>query len=118
MSVIDDYLQTVPAAQRELLEAVRVTMHAVLDQRNIAAEEAISYGLPCLKVAGKAVGGFAANKNFCSYYPFSGSVLGLLKAELVGFSQTKSALHFSEVNPLTAELIEQLVVSRLGQILG
>ena len=80
------------------------------------AEEAISYGLPCFKVDGKVVGGFAANKNFCSYYPFAGATLGLLKKDLEGYSQTLSALHFTEEKPLTKKIIKLLVDTKLQQI--
>lgn len=112
MTVIDDYLKGVPAAQRKLLQEVRQEMRKLLPD----AEEAISYGLPCFKVDGGVVGGFAANKNFCSYYPFSGSTLGALKTELANYSQTLSALHFTEEKPLTKKIIKLLVAHRLKQI--
>lgn len=112
MTVIDDYLKGVPAAQRKLLQEVRQEMRKLLPD----AEEAISYGLPCFKVDGGVVGGFAANKNFCSYYPFSGSTLGALKTELAIYSQTLSALHFTEEKPLTKKIIKLLVAHRLKQI--
>ena len=112
MTVIDDYLKGVPAAQRKLLQEVRQEMRKLLPD----AEEAISYGLPCFKVGGGVVGGFAANKNFCSYYPFSGSTLGALKTELANYSQTLSALHFTEEKPLTKKIIKLLVAHRLKQI--
>lgn len=112
MTVIDDYLKGVPAAKRKLLQEVRQEMRKLLPD----AEEAISYGLPCFKVDGGVVGGFAANKNFCSYYPFSGSTLGALKTELANYSQTLSALHFTEEKPLTKKIIKLLVAHRLKQI--
>jgi len=112
MTVIDDYLKKVPMEQRKLLEGVRDEMRKLLPD----AEEAISYGLPCFKLDGKAIGGFAANKNFCSYYPFAGSTLGLRKNELAGYSQTLSALHFTEEMPLTKKIIKLLVDTKMKQI--
>ena len=112
MTVIDDYLKSVPPAQKKLLEELRKEMRRLLPE----AEEAISYGLPCFKVGGKVVGGFAANKNFCSYYPFAGSTLGLLKKELADYSQTLSALHFTAEKPLTKKLVKLLVDTKLQQI--
>jgi uncharacterized protein YdhG (YjbR/CyaY superfamily) len=112
MTVIDDYLNKVPADQRKLLEELRKEMRKLLPN----AEEAISYGLPCFKVDGKVVGGFAANKNFCSYYPFAGATLGLLKNELANYSQTMSALHFTAEKPLTKKIIKLLVDTKLKQI--
>ena len=112
MTVIDDYLKKVPVEQRKLLEDLRKEMRRLLPD----AEEAISYGLPCFKVDGKVVGGFAANKNFCSYYPFAGSTLGLLKKELADYSQTLSALNFTAEKPLTKKLVKLLVDTKLQQI--
>lgn len=112
MTVIDDYLKKVPVEQRKLLEDLRKEMRRLLPD----AEEALSYGLPCFKVDGKVVGGFAANKNFCSYYPFAGSTLGLLKKELADYSQTLSALHFTAEKPLTKKLVKLLVDTKLQQI--
>ena len=111
-TVIDEYLSGLPPQQRILLESVRQEMRKLLPD----AEEAISYGLPCFKVGGKVVGGFAANKSFCSYYPFAGATLGLLKKELEGYSQTLSALHFTEEKPLTKKIIKLLVDTKLQQI--
>ena len=112
LTVIDDYLKTVSPEQRKLLEEVRQEMRRLLPD----AEEAISYGLPCFKVPGGVVGGFAANKNFCSYYPFSGTTLGALKSDLANYSQTLSALHFTNEKPLTKKSIKLLVAHRLKQI--
>lgn len=111
-TVIDEYLAGIPAGQRTLLEELRTEMRKLLPD----AEEAISYGLPCFKVDGKVVGGFGANKNFCSYYPFAGATLGLLKKELEGYSQTLSALHFTAEKPLTKKIVKLLVETKLKQI--
>ena len=112
LTVIDDYLKKVPPGQRRMLEELRQEMRKLLPD----AEEAISYGLPCFKVPGGVVGGFAANKNFYSYYPFSGTTLGALQADLSGYSQTLSALHFTDENPLTKKVIKLLIAHRLQQI--
>ena len=112
MTVIDDYLKTVTDSQRKLLEDVRKEMHKLLPN----CEEAISYNLPCFKVEGQVIGGFAATKAGASYYPFSGTTLTLLKEELADFSQTKGALHFTTDKPLTKKLIKLLVDTKLGQL--
>ncbi len=112
MTVIDDYLAGVTAAQRKLLEEVRKEMHKLLPD----CEEAISYNLPCFKVKGEVVGGFAATKSGASYYPFSGSTLQVLKKEFAEYSQTKGALHFSAEQPLSKKQIKLLVDTKLQQI--
>lgn len=118
MTDIDQYLASAPEGQRALLQQIRERMHELLHERGLVAAEEISYGIPCLKVGGKAVGGFAANKRFCSYYPFSGSVLGELAPSLTEYAQAKSALHFTDAQPLTRELLELLIDTRLEQING
>ena len=112
MTVIDDYLAGVPAGQRKLLEDLRKEMHKLLP----GCEEAISYNLPCFKVGGEVVGGFAATKSGASYYPFSGSTLQVLKNEFSDYSQTKGALHFSTDQPLSKKQIKLLVDTKLQQI--
>jgi uncharacterized protein YdhG (YjbR/CyaY superfamily) len=103
-------------------EPQRTTILLVVDRvlraipQGARVEECISYGLPTLKVDGKPVAAFAANKNFCSYYPCSGGILTALAKDVVGFSQTKSALHFPHDKPLSAALVKKLVVARLVEI--
>ncbi len=112
MTVIDDYLKSVPPAQKKLLEDLRKEMHRLLPD----CVEAISYNLPCFKVDGEVVGGFAATKSGASYYPFSGSTLQVLQHEFADFSQTKGALHFTVEKPLTKKQIKLLVDTKLQQI--
>lgn len=112
MTVIDDYLKSVPPAQKKLLEDLRKEMHKLLPD----CEEAISYNLPCFKVDGQVIGGFAATKSGASYYPFSGSTLSVLQNEFAGFSQTKGALHFTVEKPLSKKQIKLLVDTKLRQI--
>jgi len=112
MTVIDDYLAGVPEAKRKLLGELRKEMKRLLPK----AEEAISYNLPCFKVDGEVVGGFAATKAGGSYYPFSGSTLSMLKKEFGNHSQTKAALHFTAEQPLTKKQIKLLIDTKLLQI--
>jgi uncharacterized protein YdhG (YjbR/CyaY superfamily) len=74
MSIIDDYLKRIEdAVQREILAALAAILRRLLPE----AEEGISYGLPALKIKGKAVAGLAASAGGGSYYPFSGGVTAL-----------------------------------------
>ncbi|MES1207091.1 MAG: DUF1801 domain-containing protein [Pseudomonadota bacterium] len=87
---IDEYLGTVSASNRALLQQLRKTVHVIVPE----AEECISYRLPAFRLHGRIVAGFAATSKGCSYYPFSGATLKTLAGEIEGYDQTKSALHF------------------------
>ena len=109
---IDRYIAALPSPQRETLRIVRERMLRIAPR----AKQVISYGLPALELDGEIIGGFAAGKKHCSYYPFSGSVLTALATELKGYTQTKGALHFPHDAPLSVTLLRQLISVRRKQI--
>jgi len=113
-ATIDAYLAAVKGERREALEALRRTIRALVP----GAEECISYGMPAFRVEGEMVGGFAVTARGCSYYPFSGSTLDGLAAELEGYGRTKSALHFAPDRPLPKALVRKLIRARLAEIRG
>lgn len=112
MTVVDDFLKKVPQPQRDTLLIVREHIKAAAP----AAKDVISYGMPAFAINGKVIGGFMPTKNGCSYYPFSGSVLGDMAKDLEKYSTTKSALHFAADKPLPKTLVAKLVKTRLREI--
>ena len=112
MNPIDRYLEETPEPQKSTLMRVRKLMSEILPE----SSECISYGLPAFKYNGVVVGGFAARKNYCSYYPFSGSTLKTLGKILVKFEQTKGALHFPIDKPLSKAILQRLVKTRIAEI--
>jgi len=110
-TTIDGYLATLPKNRRAPLDELRRELRALLPK----AEECISYGLPAFRQDGMVVAGFAATAKGGSYYPFSGSTLTTLTAELEGFSMTAGALHFSAERPLPRALLRKLVKTRLAE---
>jgi uncharacterized protein YdhG (YjbR/CyaY superfamily) len=109
---IDAYLAAISPDRRAPLEKLRRAVHRAIP----AAEECISYGMPAFRVQGGIVGGFAATKNGCSYYPFSGQTLSELAEDVSAFAHTKSALHLSAKRPLPAALLRKLIAARLAEI--
>lgn len=109
---IDSYLATLDATRRGALSDLRQQIHELVPE----VEECISYGLPGFRLQSKMIAGFGAFKDHLSYFPHSGSVLEILKDDLVGYSRTKSALHFS--TPLPKTLVEKLVTTRIQQALN
>ena len=80
------------------------------------AEECIRYGMPAFRIRGAVIGGFAATRKGCSYYPFSGTTLGTLAVEVAGYGRTRSALHFDPTRPLPVALVRKLVRTRVAEI--
>ena len=111
-TTIDQYLASVSGDKRAALAKLRATIRKVIPK----AEECISYGIPAFRLDGAVVAGFAATKVGCSYFPFSGSTLATLAADLEGYGRTKSALHFRADEPLPATLVRKLLKVRIAEV--
>ena len=109
---IDEYLANVHGEQRAALDELRKTIRSIVPK----AEECISYGLPAFRLDGSVIGGFAATSKGCSFYPFSGSTLTTLAADIEDYSRTKSAVHFSKDQPLPARLVRKLLRTRIAEL--
>jgi uncharacterized protein YdhG (YjbR/CyaY superfamily) len=110
-TIIDDYLARVGPRNRALLEELRKTIRAVVPE----VEECISYRIPAFRFQGTVIAGFSGTSKGCSYYPFSGTTLKTLAAEIAGYSRTKSALHFGPEKPLPKSLVRKLLKARIAE---
>lgn len=110
-ATIDEYLNGVSDEQRAPLQRLRDMIHAIIP----GVEECISYRMPAFRVNGVVVAGFAARRDGCSYYPFSGSTLATLAGELEGYDRTRSALHFDAGHPLPENLVRTLLETRIAE---
>jgi uncharacterized protein YdhG (YjbR/CyaY superfamily) len=108
---IDAYLAHVTGDRRVALDHLRATIRSIIP----AAEECISYSMPAFRFGGHVVAGFLATSKGCSYFPFSGTTLAALATALVGYSRTKSALHFDPARPLPKKLVRQLLAARIAE---
>lgn len=111
---VDDYLSRLDPERRAALEKLRKQILSVVPE----AEPCISYSMPAFRVGGKVVAGFLGASHGCSYYPFSGLTLGALTAELEGYEQTKSALHFDTRRGLPLALVRKLLRARIAETQG
>ena len=111
LTSIDQYLATIAPEKRAALQKLRKQIRAVIPR----ATECISYNMPAFRHEGKVVAGFIATKGGCSYFPFSGTTLGTLAADLEAYSQTKSALHFDPKKGLPATLVRKLIRARIAE---
>jgi len=109
---IDAYLTRTPQPQRKTLAELRTVIRRMLPR----AEEGVSYGMPCFKLDGKGVAGFAAFKAHCTYFPMSGSVVGRLKKELSAYRVSKGGVQFAADKVLPKGLVKKLVKARLEEL--
>ena len=110
---VDAYLANVPEPARTTLLRVRAT---ILAESPKDATEGFSYGVPAVKLKKGAIGGYAAYREFCSYYPMSGRVITKLAEELKGYTTSSGAIRFPINKPLSKALVHKLVQARLAEL--
>ena len=109
---VDRYLAALDEPKRSTLEALRTSILEIVPE----AEQSLSYGAPAFKIGGKAVAGFAAQKQHLSYLPHSGSVLTSLAGDVAGYETSKGTLRFAVDKPLPKRLVKKLVTARLREL--
>lgn len=110
----DQYMSTLPAAQRQALEAVRATIKSVAPD----LEERMSSGAPFFWHNGKRAVGFGAAKHHLSFYIMHGNVLDAHRAELAAYDASNTVIRFTPEKPLPEALIRKLVQARIAEITG
>lgn len=113
-SPIDDYLKKIDEPHRSALQKLREDIVSIMP----GVTEVISYGMPGFALEDGVVAGFAAYKNFVSYYPHSGSIIPQLQDELSNYiqSETKGGFQFDPTKPLKKSIVKKLLLARLEQI--
>ncbi len=107
---VDQYLDALPSAQRESLQQLRSKIQLLAPQ----AEETISYGVPAFKQNGILVY-YAAFTHHMSLFVMP-KVLDQVRPMLGDRSTTKSAIHFTEDNPIPDTIVAQCIALRLAEI--
>ena len=109
---VDRYLSEAAQPHAQTLTRLRTELLKLIP----GGEECISYQMPCIKLSGKAVAGYAAFKNHLGYFPHSGNVIPKLKNELAGRKQTTGGFQFGVTEDLPVELLEKLVAIRIQEL--
>lgn len=112
MSSFDQYLATVPDAQKAELERIRQLVRRAVPE----AEEGTSYGMPAFKYRKRPLLGFRAGKNHLSVYPFSPEAIDAARDALAGFDLSKGTVRFTPDKPLPESALEQLLHYRILEI--
>jgi uncharacterized protein YdhG (YjbR/CyaY superfamily) len=107
---VDAYINALPASQRNALLRLR----ALIKSHVPLAEETISYGMPAFKQNGILLY-YAAFTNHMSLFVMP-KVLDQVRPMLDGRSTTKSAIHFTETDPIPDIIVAQCVALRLAEI--
>jgi uncharacterized protein YdhG (YjbR/CyaY superfamily) len=73
--------------------------------------------MPAFRVGKHCVAGFSKFQKHLSFFPFSGTTLTSFHDELstLGYTYTKSGIHFTPEKPLPKELIKRIVQNRLSE---
>ena len=108
---VDAYLAAQPDDVRVTLEKVRATVTSAVPK----GTEAISYGIPTLKLDGRAVVWYAGFKNHCSLFPVTNAVRKELADELGRYETSKGTLRFPIGKPPSARFIRKLVRTRIAE---
>jgi|SRR5579859_4484924 len=109
---VDDYIDAQPAAVRAKLLRLRKAITDALP----GADEAISYGMPTYKLAGKRVIYFAAWKDHFALYGSMGRVVAVLKDELAGYQTAKGTIRFPLADAVPMKLIGRIAKLRAKEI--
>lgn len=112
MTLIDEHLARLAEPQRQTLEQLRDDLRSLLP----AAEERISYRMPCFAVQGKAVAGFDGFAEHCSYFPHSGNVIAHAGPLPAWADPDRGTLRFPIGKRLPKGLLRRLIRVRLDQI--
>ena len=111
---VEEYLSSLPDAQREAAEALRGAIRAVAPE----ATEAISWEMPTFRVGGRVLVSYAAYRGHCSLYPASRAVRDALGDVLAPHLSGKATIRFGLGVPLPLELVATVVRVRLEEIEG
>jgi len=111
-TTVDDYLASLPADQRELLQGLRERIARLVP----GATETISYGMPAFKVDGRFLVSYAGWKAHCSLYPLTDTFLASHAAEIEGFDRTKGSIHFTPQKRLPDPVLDELIQARVADL--
>lgn len=111
-AILSSYLAIVAEPSQSALRHV----YAIALELVPEAQEAVYYGMPCLKYQGKGLVAAMASQNFLSLYPFSS--LEALGVDLDGFETTKGSVHFSADHPIPDALLRRILTARLKAIMS
>jgi uncharacterized protein YdhG (YjbR/CyaY superfamily) len=111
-STVDEYLEAVPAPQREALAAVRrVILEAVPE-----CGEHIGYGVPIFDYRRRSLVGLSVANEFCSLHLMSPPLARALRSELTEGDLVGATLHFTPDEPIGDDTVRLIVRRRIAEV--
>lgn len=111
MKTVDDYIAQFPADTQRALNQVREVIITTCPE----AAESISYGMPAYKLNEKPLVYFGGYKNHIGFYA-TPTGHDTFKEALANYKQGKGSVQFPLTAPMPLELIQQIVLFRIGNI--
>jgi uncharacterized protein YdhG (YjbR/CyaY superfamily) len=110
-TTVDEYLETLPADRRRVMEDLRRTIRAAAPD----AVELISYKMPAYKSNGQFLVSFDAFKSHYSVFPASQVVVDTLGDEIQPYVAGRGTLRFPASRPIPLDTIAKVVRIRLEE---
>lgn len=111
-ATVADYLAALPEPQRVALERLRAVIMAAAP----GGTDAISYRMPAVRYRGRVLLSYAAFRDHCSLFPWSGATIDSLGEELAPYRTGKGTLQFRTDEPIPDTLVERIVKARIAEI--
>ena len=106
---VNKYISNLPIEQQIALERVRQIIKNTVPE----AQEYLSYKMPAYHFHGM-IGGFAAFKNHCSFFPWDSKTIDVFKDELTSFKTSAGTIQFTPEKPLPEELLQKILRYRVA----
>ena len=109
---VDAYLATLPKAERDALEQLRMLIKETVPR----VEERISYGTAVMFSLGSDLVGFVSQPKHLSFFTASPKLAAAMKDEITRTHRVSGAtIHFSADNPLPARLVKKILKARVRE---
>ncbi|MEI2733187.1 MAG: DUF1801 domain-containing protein [Dermatophilaceae bacterium] len=112
MGTVEDYLATVEPSRRAALARVVDRARALIPE----VTEGTSYAMPALMYRDKPLLAAISAKDHLAIYPFSGSVISAVAADLAGFALSKGTIRFQVDAPVPDDVLARIVLARRAEI--
>jgi uncharacterized protein YdhG (YjbR/CyaY superfamily) len=106
---VNEYIAQLPVDQQIALERVRQIIKNTVPQ----AIEFISYKMPAYHFHGM-IGGFAAFKNHCSFFPWNAKTIEDFATELKDFKTSSGTIQFTPDKQIPEELLQKILRYRVA----